>query len=57
MWSHFYAIFIVKSLRKHIPGKAGGGWDDSDDDTDGYHGHSQSSGGKRSTGSNDLPER
>ncbi|XP_033748801.1 AP-4 complex accessory subunit Tepsin-like isoform X2 [Pecten maximus] len=47
----------VEPLRKHIPGKAGGGWDDSDDDdADSCPAHSQSS-GKKSTGSNDLLER
>ena len=27
-------ISIVVSTPKHIPGKAGGGWDDDDDDND-----------------------
>lgn len=41
----------AEPLRKHIPGKAGGGWDDSDDEC--YPAHSHSS-GKKSTESNDM---
>ncbi|XP_060064161.1 AP-4 complex accessory subunit Tepsin-like isoform X2 [Ylistrum balloti] len=49
--------YPVEPMRKHVPGKAGGGWDDSDDDVDSRHGHSQSSGKKSSGSNNDLLER
>ncbi|XP_021375682.1 AP-4 complex accessory subunit Tepsin-like isoform X2 [Mizuhopecten yessoensis] len=46
----------VEPVRKHVPGKAGGGWGDSDEDDDSYHSLSKSS-SKRSTESNNLLDR
>ena len=54
---HGKSIFVSVRHPKHVPGRAGGGWVDSDDDTDDSDGeiHPQS----KSTGSNvvDVEER